>query len=260
MADKLLSVLRTAVTRPDYIRAVVRGWPAVEGDIPLEASIAVLFAQYMIETGGAACWNYNIGNVKHVKGDGYDYQMLNGVWEGVSPATADQLIAGGQAKADPSADHQKAVGVSRRSVIFMPPHPATWFRAFSTLDEGMAEHLGLLKKRFTKAWPFVLSGDFVAFAHALHDQHYFTADPTSYANGMRRHYDALIASTTYEELLATPVAPLEHTPEFVPDADAQLWDRDGEFAKLVTIAHMGASNLILEDAAAERDRKMREDI
>lgn len=261
MADQLVPVKRTAVTMADYVRAVVRCWGTLFGTIPLEQSIAVLYAQYMIETGGRACWNWNIGNVKHVTGDGYDYQMLNGVWEGVSPAVAAQLIASGQAKEDPSADHAKAVGAPKRqSVVFQPPHPATWFRAFPALDDAMTHHLQLLSKRFAKAWPAVISGDFMAFAHALHDQHYFTADPGSYANGMRGPFNALVASTTYEELIATPTEAPETEPEVVAEHEALLWDADGELAKLVTVAHMGASNLILEDAAAERDKKMRDDI
>jgi hypothetical protein len=260
MADILFPVTRTIVTMPDYVRAVVRCWPLVGEDIPLEQSIAVLWAQYMIETGGRACWNWNIGNAKHVKGDGHDYHMLNGVWEGVSTAVAQQLIAAGQAVADPSADHAKAVGANRVSIVFSPPHQATWFRAYKTLDAGMSSHLKLLAKRFTKSWPAVLEGDFVAFAHLLRSQGYFTASAESYAAGMRLPFNTLIASTTYEELVATPTSEPETQPEDVQPEEAEVWDRDGEIAKLVTVMHQGASGLIIEDLLAERERKMREDI
>ncbi len=226
MAEQLLPVLRTAVVRADYVRSAVRKWSLVGAGIPLEASVAVLYAQYMIETGGQSCFNFNLGNVKHVAGDGRDYHMLNGVWEGESPARAAQLIASGQAIADASANHATAVGAGRRSVIFVPPDPATWFRAFGSLDEGMGEHLQLLAKRFAKAWPAVLAGDVVAFAHALHDQRYFTADPDVYARGMRAPYEALIASTTYEELVATMHLEPETQAEAVADHEAMLWEED----------------------------------
>lgn len=254
MSEQLMPVKRTAVTMADYVRAVVRSWPRVGADVPLETSIGVLYAQYMIETGGASCWNYNLGNVKHVKGDGFDYHMLNGVWEGESPAAAAQLIASGQAVADASANHAKAVGAGRTSVIFVPPHPATWFRAFSSLDEGMAAHLQILARRFAKAWPALLAGDFVAFAHALHDQGYFTASPDAYANGMRGPFNALVASSTYEELVASIGTEPETQLEDVADDEAVLWDRDDELAKLVEVAHEGASGLIVEDRLADYQR------
>jgi hypothetical protein len=226
MADQLMPVKRTAATMADYVRAVVRAWSVVGAGVPLEQSVAVLYGQYMIETGGAACWNWNFGNAKHVKGDGYDYQMLNGVWEGESPAAAAQLIASGQAIADASASHATSVGAGRESVIFMPPHPATWFRAFATADDGMAEHLSLLAKHFAPAWPYVLAGDFVAFATALHDHRYFTASAAAYANGMRAPFEALIASSTYEDLVATMDAELEAQPEDVEHHEAMLWEAD----------------------------------
>lgn len=257
MVEQVFPVKRTAMTMADYVRAVVRNWPA--SGVPLEKSVAVLWAQYMIETGGSACWNWNIGNVKHVKGDGHDYHMLNGVWEGVSPVGAKQLIDSGQAVVDTSTVHAKAVGAGRVSVIFSPPHPATWFRAFKTLDEGMREHLQFLSKRFAKSWPAVLEGDFVSFANLLRSQGYFTASAEAYANGMRAPFNALVASSTYEELLVT----LEEKPETqtvdVDQKDALLWDRDTELENLVTIAHDGARGLIIEDLLADRDKKYGEE-
>jgi hypothetical protein len=256
MAEQVIPVKRTAVTMPDYVRAVVRGWPRVGGGIPEEKSIAVLWAQYMIETGGRSCWNFNMGNVKHVKGDGHDYQMLAGVWEGVTQAAAQQLIAGGQATLDSNADHIKAVGPNRVSVVFQPPHPATWFRAFKTLDDGMAEHLQFLAKRFSKAWPAVLEGDYLGFANLLKAMGYFTASAQAYAAGMKAPYNALIASTTYEELVATPTDPIETEAVDVDSADAILWDRDIELEKFISVMHEDARDLLIEDLLADRKRRL----
>ncbi len=256
MAEQVVPVKRTAVTMPDYVRSVVRCWGTLFGVIPLEQSIGVLFAQYMIETGGRACWNFNLGNVKHVKGDGHDYQMLNGVWEGVSPAAADQLVASGQAVIDTNADHIKAVGPNRKSVVFTPPHPATWFRAFKTLDEGMLEHLQFLSKRFSKAWEQVIDGDFVAFAIMLKKLGYYTASAEAYSAGMRGPFNTLVASSTYEELVASMKEEPETEVEDVDPTDAKLWDRDIELENLVSVMHQGASRLIIEDLLAERHRQM----
>jgi hypothetical protein len=186
-------VVRTPVTLREYIRALVRVWPEAP-----RAFCAVLWAQHMIETGGAACWCWNIGNVKAPAGDG-DYYCLPGTWEGVAPAEAARLIAAGEAVADPSANHAHAVGPSRVSVVYQPPHPATRFRAFASLPEAMRSHIELLRKRFAKAWPFALQGDVDGFAAALHAQGYFTASPLAYALGMRPAMTEALASSAWDD-------------------------------------------------------------
>lgn len=245
MAEKCLPVVVTTPTMPDYMRACLRAWFGLFGVIPLEQSIGVLFAQYMIETGGHSCFGWNLGNVKHVTGDGYDYQMLHGVWEGEPPITADNLIAAGLAARDPSENHAKAVGPSKVSVVFQPPHPATWFRAFATLDDGMRAHLRLLSTRFAHAWPAVIAGDVAAFAKSLHDQGYFTASPDTYAAGMRAPFASLVASSTYEDMIATMHAEPESV-AIAPDGDPTVNDWT-ELDALVSVAHQGASGLIVED-------------
>lgn len=227
MSEQLKPVLRTSITMADFVRGFVRSAIASGQPLPSEAAVAVAYAQYAIETGaGPNCFNYNVGNVKHVKGDGFDYHMLNGVWEGTTPDRAAQLIASGRVIADPSPNHAKAVGEGRVSVLYVPPDPATWFRAFSSLDEGMGAHLAILMKRFSRSWTVLLSGDYVLFAKTLHAQGYFTANPDAYARGMRPSYEALIATRTYEDLVATLTTPDTTLPESVSHHEACLWEED----------------------------------
>lgn len=199
MTEQQVPVVRTPVSMRDYARACIRAWRGLgDGPTPCKQAVAVLWAQYMIETGGKACWNWNIGNVKHVAGDGFDYMCLSGVWEGVTKIAADALVASGQAVMDPSGDHARAVGAGHVSVIFRPPHPATWFRAFQSLDEAMLEHLELLaKRRFSSAWPAVVSGNLEAFVAALKDRGYFTAAPSAYIAGMRRPFGEFLTSDVF---------------------------------------------------------------
>lgn len=212
-------VQRTVVALSDYARAAVRAWPAVSDLPPTKAAIAVLWAQYMAETGGRACWNWNIGNVKKADGDGFDYMMLRGVWEGVSQAEADRLVASGQAAYDSSAGHKAAVA-PRAAVVFQPPHRATWFRAYPDLAAAMQHHLQFLaKKRYASAWPHVLAGDVAAFAKALRARGYFTASAEAYAALMRPAFDAFMRSGAFEravdELAVADAAPT--LPEFPED-------------------------------------------
>lgn len=199
MADQQVPVIRTVVTLRDYVRAVVKAWPSISTDPCPKEAPAVLWAQYIAETGGAACWGFNIGNVKWTPGCGYDFHCLRGVWEGVSQSEASRLIASGEAHADASPGHATAVGAGRVSVVFEPPHPATRFRAFPSLDAAMVAHLTLLERRFAVAWPAVLSGDVDRFAGALHSRGYFTASPLAYAGNMRRPYLEAMANSAWND-------------------------------------------------------------
>lgn len=188
--------VRTTPTLEAYVGAVVRAWPSAEPSAPCSReACAVLWAQYMIETGGRACWNWNIGNVKAADLS-RPWHALRGVWEGVSAAEASRLVAAGEAVYDASAAHQRAVA-PRTAVVFEPPHPATRFRSFDSLDDAMGEHLALLRRRFARGWPGVLAGDVVAFARGLRAQGYFTASAEAYAAGMRAPFAAAMASDAF---------------------------------------------------------------
>jgi hypothetical protein len=223
VSDRLIPTVRTIVTLRDYARAVVRAWHKVGEGVPDKASVAVLWAQYMIETGGRDSWGWNIGNTKEIPNDGINYHALRGVWEGATPAEAARLIASGEAVADPSPDHARAVGVGRASVIYQPPHPATWFSSFESLDQAMEHHLVFLARRFAPAWPAVLAGDPSKFAHALRARGYFTASAEAYAAGMRRPYENFLMSSGYEDALAaleadaTPTLPAMENPPSEPE-------------------------------------------
>jgi hypothetical protein len=217
-------VVRTVVSMRGFAAAVVRAWPAVSDAPPTREAVGVLWAQHCIETGGAACWHWNIGNVKAPAGDG-DYYCLRGTWEGVSPTEAARLIAVGEAVADPSPNHAKAVGDGKVSVVFVPPHPATRFRAFPSLDEAMHEHLMLLaKRRYASAWPSVLAGDVRAFAHALKAgpdrkegtwDDYYTASAKAYDEGMQPAFRLFVESDAFDEAMRA-VSPAADTVPALP--------------------------------------------
>lgn len=193
VADQQIPVVRTVVTPQGYAKACLIG----DRTLTKEA-VGVLFAQWMVETGGRDCWNWNVSNAKHFAGDGFDYMCLTGVWEGVSPVTASNLIAAGRAVPDPSLDHAHAVGVGKVSVIFPPPQPESRFRAFPDLASGMAAHLKLLRERFPTAWAQVLAGNPRGTAYELGAHGYFTASAIVYGNGMAARFDPFMATSAYE--------------------------------------------------------------
>ena len=172
MKEQCVPTVRTTFSTENFARALVAAWRALyDGATPSKASVGVIWAQYALETGrGQFCWNNNIGNVKHVAGDGHDYCMLANVWE---------MIGG-------------------KRVVFNPPSPQTWFRAYRTLSDGMREHLEFLRRRYGAAWAAVEAGDARAFVRALKARGYFTADEATYANNVVSLQAEFARSGAYE--------------------------------------------------------------
>lgn len=187
MTATLVPTVRTTYTQQQMIEGFVRGWVQQFGFIPSKASIGVLYAQDALETGSTtSMWNNNIGNVKYIPtaGDeGWFYMMLANVWE----------IVNGQ------------------KVVFQPPNPATWFRAFTTLADGVAFQLDFLKNhRYKAAWTAVESGNPAAFAHLLKLAGYYTAPEADYVRLMNYYFTKYMNDYTYETVVATMVSPQQN--------------------------------------------------
>src|SRR6187549_394392 len=64
--ERLLETLRTPLTMSDFWNAIVDAWPEAT-----RTRAGILWAHFAGETGdGLSCWNFNLGNMKHVAGDG----------------------------------------------------------------------------------------------------------------------------------------------------------------------------------------------
>jgi flagellar protein FlgJ len=178
----LVPTTKTSYNREQMTAGFIKGWQTVFNIIPKKESVGVILSQNAIETGStASMWNNNIGNFKYSpsknpENDNVKYIMLNNVWE----------ILGG------------------KKVIFQPPHVATWFRAFDTLEEGVAFHLDHLKnKRYKNSWQAVEKGDPILFAHLLKVAGYYTAPEADYAKGMNFHFNKFMKDNTFEKVLET---------------------------------------------------------
>lgn len=221
MTERLVPTIRTSPTRAEFAEALLRAWPEAT-----RQGAAVFWAQFAIETGeGAHCYNFNLGNVKHVKGDGYDYVSLRGVWEGFRVGDEDKdgdvddddrkllilrLVRTGLWTPDPSEAHQMAVGKGKVSMIAEPHNPATWFRAYPSLEKGMLEYVEKKRKpgyRYSSAWKYVVEGDPEGFARELGRKGYYTASPDVYAKAMRKKFDVWMKDIPSSWPLAAPKTP-----------------------------------------------------
>ena len=156
MPEKLVPTVATPVS-PTTLYAALRGaWTGLYDAVPARQSLLVLIGHWALETEwGHATWCWNLGNAKHVPGDGRDYFQIR----------CNEIING-------------------KTVWFDPPHPATSFRAFAGLAEGCVDYLGLLHGQFGYAWPAIEAGDAPAFCHALRQRGYYTADEQAYTTGV----------------------------------------------------------------------------
>ncbi len=181
MAAKLVDTIQTKYSQLELTKGFIKGWIKLFNTLPTKSQIAVLWSQNALETGLTSfMWCNNVGNVKYVASPGdteaIHYCMLKNVWE----------IINGQ------------------KVYFQPPNPATWFRAFDTLEDGVAFFFDLLRNhRYQAAWTAVLAGDPASFAHLLRAAGYYTAPEADYRAGMLRYFTPFMNSKDFETALAS---------------------------------------------------------
>lgn len=219
---ELLPDALTPPSVPEIVAALRGAWGALFLEQPTNQQMAVLLAQYALETGrGKSMHNHNIGNIKG-KPDGSDgrcwqFFACNEIFD---LAYAQKVVAGAKPRTDGKTGPNAVLtssyvkdGKNLATVWFYPSHSACCFRAYRTLLEGAVDYIGLLKQRFTRAWPALLAGDVVAFTAALKAQGYFTADLASYTKGMVSLYKEFLAV-----MVNTPAVLVETTaPEPHPD-------------------------------------------
>lgn len=158
-------------------------------------AVDLLLAQWGLETGrGRSCYSWGLGNVKATpawQGDHCERYCNELLTEQqardaltratlLPDGTLDVILGG-------------VVG-GKRIVNFYPPNPATWFRAFDSIEAGALDYLSILADRFASAWRYLELGDAPGFALALSKARYYTADPKSYAAGLvslQREYSHL---------------------------------------------------------------------
>jgi hypothetical protein len=176
---------RTPVTSLQMLDAMSKAAPELS-----RASLLVLLAHWALETGkGASMWNFNIGNAKTTPGGQGHHTFLPFCDEYLKPAHAAALVAKAKPRTDGKPGMDAVLGGKKQSdgdvqVLFYPSNPADCFRAFHTLDDGVVDHMLLLRRRFHAAWPFVEAADVLGFCRKLGALGYFTAAVEPYARAV----------------------------------------------------------------------------
>jgi hypothetical protein len=173
---------RRTVVSPEELRAALRKSLTARGIDASEHALTALVAMSAFETGEwRSCWNFNLGNVKASPSWEGSYTCLTNVWE---------VLKGVTRWFSPRGETDGKSGPLKGDEWAVPPgHPQTRFRAFATLEEGLAGFVEKMTGRYRPSFDVLLGGGSTdAFIAQLKRQSYFTGDLSKYQSGVRKLY------------------------------------------------------------------------
>jgi hypothetical protein len=184
MPEQQIPKQQTQINETEMSQAIIRAFTELEGKPPTKDQVALLIAQNNLETGHRKyMWNWNVGNISHVPGDGFNY------WQGM-----DWLY-------DYFPDSSGITQRQKRKVSKM-------YRAYPDLESGVKDYLQFLKRKSKGAiWDKILEGNPVDFSRELKKQNYYTADEKDYTNGIVAGVNAYVKNNSYEQAMSNHVQP-----------------------------------------------------
>ncbi|MGL4808491.1 MAG: peptidoglycan-binding domain-containing protein [Giesbergeria sp.] len=154
------------------------------------AAVLLLCAHVHLET-ALNPWCYNLGNWKAPTRFGHDFCMfrcgeevpLNAA-EAMRAKAPDQIqFRGGSYSRD---------GKTMQSIIVLPPHEWSRFRAWESLEAGAVGFSdGLRAPKWAAAWAALFRADTQGYSTALHKAGYFTADDRLYSRILTQRVDLM---------------------------------------------------------------------
>lgn len=190
-APRLVAAERTRLSGDEAARALSSAWKQARGRAPSERTLAVLVGQWAHETGrGASMLNFNFGGIK---GTGPS---------GMSAAYGTREGSGAN-----------EIRITDR------------FRAYASAEEGAADYVSLLARRYPEAVDAAERGDAAGFVHALKARGYFTGDEADYTASVTSLARSALASGFGALGAAAPA--LDRPAAAVASAEARALDTSG---------------------------------
>ncbi len=228
----VVQATRTPLTGEEARAALGRAWSARLGAPPSEKTLALLVAQWAHETGrGASMYNYNFGGIK-----------------GTGPSGLSVV----QRTREGSGSEERVINDR--------------FRAYRSADEGAADFIGLLAKRYSAALEGARNGDPGEFVRGLRDKRYFTGDAGAYTRSISRLSEAALGSG-FQSLGAgpgaarPPVDALTRAASVTPSESTahrleELWPENASFVSaLALVDEIGRSAVRILAQQDERDAR-----
>lgn len=179
MAEQEVKKTNTPVSEAEMSRAILDAAKELFGITLNKNQLSLIIAQNNLETGSRKyMWNYNVGNITHVPGDGFNY------WTGL-----DWLY-------DYMPDASGFTKEQKRTIKLK-------YRAYPSLEAGVKDYLSFLKRKGHGAiWEKILAADPVAFSKELKKNKYYTAHEEDYTKGIVSQMNAYNKRNSYENAVA----------------------------------------------------------
>lgn len=151
LAPGVVPMKKTALTGSQAAEALERAWTKRFGTPPSRETLGVITAQWAHETGrGSHMYNFNFGGIK-----------------GTGPSGLSV-----------SARTKEGFGETERTITDR-------FRAYQSAEEGAADYVEFLSKRYPRALDAAGNGDPGGFVRALKARGYFTGDERVYVKSVQ---------------------------------------------------------------------------
>lgn len=175
MADQRVKTVRTTVSEPEMAAHFMTAAKKLYNIDLTQKQVGLLIAQNNLETAHRnAMFNYNIGNITHSPGDGWDF-FIHQDKNGNDMKLQEQVSPG------------KWVAQTMR------------FRSYPDLETATEDYLKNLHNRAGgKVWNTIMQGDPAAFSKSLKQSGYYTADEKGYTAGLTGSYDAFNKSDSFQ--------------------------------------------------------------
>lgn len=171
MADQRVKQINTPISEAEMANALIVATKELYGITLSKSQTAILIAQNNLETNHRkAMHNYNIGNITHVAGDGWDYFM------------------GGDKTKDKNGNWV----------------PTTLkFRSYPNLNVAAKDYIKNIHNRGGgKSWQQIINADVAGFSKALKDSRYYEADEKAYTSALLGGANAFNKKDSYEQAKA----------------------------------------------------------
>lgn len=168
MADQRVEQITTPVSEAELTRALLDAVKELYGINLSKSQVAILVAQNNLETDHRkSMHNFNIGNITHVKGDGWDY------------------FAGGDRTRDANGNWK----------------PTTLsFRAYPNLATAAKDYVKNIHNRNGgRSWQKIMEEDIPGFSSELKKSKYYEADEKDYTNALLAKSKAFKNQNSYEK-------------------------------------------------------------
>jgi len=176
MADQRVLAIKTPVSEVEIAHIFIDIAKQLFNIDLSKSQLSLIIAQNNLETGHRQfMYNYNIGNITHINGDGFNYYIHTDA-NGNDIKIKEQIQPG------------KWVPMTMR------------FRSYPDIEAGVKDYLENLHKRAGgSVWQTIINSDPAAFSKALHHSGYYTQDEAKYTPGIVNGAGAFNKSDTYDK-------------------------------------------------------------